>query len=96
MVVAKDILATYPPTAAPGLSGVSLISRTGPLKAESSLASEDDIGRIGRDIKEGSKTDFVAKVDNNADNLFIEDVSRLFAFFLRPVLLNVASGLRTF
>ena len=95
MVVAKDIHTTYPPTVPPalGISGAPLISRTGTLKAESSLGSEDDIGRlVGRDLKEGSKADFVAKADNNADNPFIEDVSHLLiTSFPEIALLNVAS-----
>lgn len=73
VTVAKDIHNTYPTTSGSAFSGGALISRAGTLKAESSLGSEDDIGRGGGGG--GAKTDFVAKVDNNADNLFMEDVS---------------------
>lgn len=67
VTVAKDIHTTYPVT--PNASfGAPLISRTGTLKAESSIGSEDDIGRSG---KEGGNA---AKTDNNADKVFIEDV----------------------
>lgn len=66
VTVAKDIHSTYPPSATIGLGG-PLITRSGTLKAESSLGSEDDISRM---TKEGSKD--VNK--DNADKLFIDDV----------------------
>jgi hypothetical protein len=74
MIVSKDIHSSHPP------SGIhagqpSTLARAGTLRADSSIGSEDDFGRIpGRD-KEASKSDFTAKADN-ADNVFIEDVSR--------------------
>lgn len=67
--MAKDIHTTYPPSATAGL-GAPLVTRSGTLKAETSIGSEDDIGRLS---KEGSKTDFASR-DNNADRVFIEDV----------------------
>lgn len=69
VTVAKDIHMTYPATNTVGL-GAPTITRSGTLKTESSVGSEDDIARITR---EGSKSDFAAK-DNNADKLFIEDI----------------------
>jgi hypothetical protein len=83
-VVAKDIHTTCPPILAPGLGGTPLLSRTGTLKAESSAGSEDDIGRMGRDVKDGSRSDFASKADNNADNLFVEDVSRFICSIFSP------------
>jgi hypothetical protein len=53
------------------------LSRTGTLKAESSFGSEDDAGRVVGP-KEGVKSDFVTKTDNNADKIFIEDVGAWF------------------
>ncbi|KAI0261594.1 spindle pole body interacting protein [Gloeopeniophorella convolvens] len=72
MIVSKDIHSSHPP---PGLpSGVPpLIMRTGTLKAESSIGSEDDIGRAPGREKEAQKSDFTARADN-ADNVFIEDI----------------------
>ncbi|KAF5380434.1 hypothetical protein D9615_004661 [Tricholomella constricta] len=69
VTVAKDIHTTYPVTATPSFVA-PLISRTGTLKAELSIGSEDDVGRVG-----GSqgKPDYL-KADNNADRLFIEDI----------------------
>jgi hypothetical protein len=43
--------------------GIPSIARSATFNTEASLGSE-----------EGAKADFVAKADNNADNLFIEDV----------------------
>ncbi|KAF8161054.1 mesa protein [Crassisporium funariophilum] len=68
VTVAKDIHTTCPATATVGLGG-PLITRSGTLKAESSIGSEDDIARIA---KEGSKAD--SGKDNNADKVFIEDI----------------------
>jgi len=75
VAVAKDIHMTYPATNTVGL-GAPTVTRSGTLKAESSVGSEDDIARITR---EGSKSDFAAK-DNNADKLFIEDVCSFHRF----------------
>ncbi len=52
----------------------SLITRTGTLKADASIGSEDDLGRISGREKEASRGDYTAKADS-ADNVFIEDVS---------------------
>jgi hypothetical protein len=68
VTVSKDIHTTYPATTTIGLAG-PLITRSGTLKAESSIGSEDDIARM---TKEGSKGDL--SKDNNADKLFIDDV----------------------
>jgi hypothetical protein len=75
VTVAKDIHITYPVSGNPAL-GPPLLTRTGTLKAESSFGSEDDAGRVVSG-KEGTKSDFVTKTDNNADKIFIEDVSLL-------------------
>jgi hypothetical protein len=48
--------------------------RAGTLRGESSIGSEDDLGRLPGREKEAQKSDFTAKADN-ADNVFIEDVS---------------------
>lgn len=77
VTVSKDIHTTYPAITTIGLAG-PLITRTGTLKAESSIGSEDDIARMA---KEGSKGDL--SKDNNADKLFIDDVSfTSFGFFV--------------
>ncbi len=67
VAVAKDIHSTYPPSSTMGLSA-TVLPRAGTLKAESSIGSEDDGGRGGKDKIDPSK-------DNNADKVFIEDVS---------------------
>jgi hypothetical protein len=72
VTVAKDIHITYPVSGNPTLGPP--LTRTGTLKAESSFGSEDDAGRMVGG-KEGAKSDFVTKADNNADKIFIEDVS---------------------
>ncbi|KAG6920236.1 hypothetical protein DXG01_005005 [Tephrocybe rancida] len=70
VTVAKDIHSTYPVTATPSL-GAPLLSRSGTLKAESSMTSEDsDAPRGG---PQGGRPDYT-KSDNNADRLFIEDI----------------------
>ncbi|KAG5723625.1 Protein mesA [Termitomyces sp. T112] len=71
ITVAKDIHTTYPVTATPSL-GTSVLSRSGTLKAEPSITSEDgDLPRVGSN--QGSRPDFF-KSDNNADKVFIEDI----------------------
>jgi hypothetical protein len=73
IVVSKDIHLSHPPSG--GQAGPpSTLTRNGTLKAEPSISSEDDLGRIPGREKEASKSDFTAKADN-ADNVFIEDVS---------------------
>ncbi|RDB24706.1 Protein mesA [Hypsizygus marmoreus] len=71
VTVAKDIHTTYPVTTNTAL-GAPIISRTGTLKAESSIGSEDDVGRVSG--KDGGRAEFTAKADNNADKIFIEDI----------------------
>ena len=72
MVVSKDIHSSHPPSGTQaGLA--STLARSGTLRAESSIGSEDDLGRLPGREKEASKSDFTAKADN-ADNVFIEDV----------------------
>lgn len=76
VVVHKDIHSSCPPTVPLLHSRPPLILRTGTLKAESSITSEDDLSRpSAKDTKDQpQKSEFVAKADN-PDNLFIEDVS---------------------
>ena len=64
VTISKDILTTYPPTPPAAGFGSASISRerAATLRTENSIGSEDGTGR------DASKTD-------NADNLFIEDVS---------------------
>jgi hypothetical protein len=71
--VSKDVHSSHPPS---GVQVVqpSTLTRNGTLKAESSIGSEDDLGRMPGREKETSKSDFTAKADS-ADNVFIEDVS---------------------
>jgi hypothetical protein len=82
VVISKDINVNCPPsasatggstTASGNVPTVNSIARSGPLKSEPSLGSEDDIGRVGKDATQ-SKNEFIAKADS-PDNLFIEDVS---------------------
>ncbi|KAG6813287.1 hypothetical protein H0H92_012442 [Tricholoma furcatifolium] len=71
VTVAKDIHATYPVTAIPSF-GAPLLTRSGTLRAESSMTSEDgEVQRTGS--SQGGRPDY-AKFDNNADKLFIEDI----------------------
>lgn len=87
VTVAKDIHVTYPVSGNPTL-GPALLTRTGTVKAESSFGSEDDAGRaVG--AKEGGKSEFVAKTDNNADKIFIEDVGVLCRFPLLYIYMYV-------
>ncbi|KAI0301650.1 spindle pole body interacting protein [Multifurca ochricompacta] len=72
MIVSRDMHSSHP------LSGVqagppSMITRTGTLKAESSIGSEDDLGRTPGRENQAQKSDIVAKADS-ADNVFIEDI----------------------
>jgi hypothetical protein len=73
MIVSKDIHLSHPPSGTQG-GPPSLIIRTGTLKAEASIGSEDDLGRISGRDKEAPRNDYTAKADS-ADNVFIEDVS---------------------
>ncbi|GLB37694.1 putative docking domain of Afi1 for Arf3 in vesicle trafficking [Lyophyllum shimeji] len=69
VTVAKDIHQTYPVTPTPSL-GAPLITRSGTLKAESSIGSEED----GRTSTQGGRPADYSKAENNADKLFIEDL----------------------
>lgn len=66
MTVAKDIHITCPVSPLVGFGGL-LVPRTGTVKAEAAIG-EDELGRKEKDAG------YVVKSDNNADNLFIEDV----------------------
>ena len=73
MLVSKDIHASHPPSGTHA-GPPSTLARNGTVRAESSIGSEDEFGRLPGREKESSKNDFTAKADN-ADNVFIEDVS---------------------
>ena len=81
MVVHKDIYNSHPASWAPSSS--QLIIRTGTLKAESSVGSEDEVVRV--QTKEGGlaqKPEFAGRPDN-ADNVFIDDVCTPIAVSIR-------------
>ena len=67
VAVSKDIHNTFPPSSTVGLSA-TVLPRVGTLKTELSLGSEEEVGRITKEKMDPSK-------DNNADKMFIEDVS---------------------
>lgn len=76
IVVSKDIHLNHP---ASWSSSNPLIMRTGTVKAEGSIGSEEEAVRVP--TKEGGSTqkpEFAGRPDS-ADNVFIEDVSSLFA-----------------
>jgi hypothetical protein len=90
MIVSKDIHSSHPP------SGIhagppSTLARAGTLKAESSIGSEDELGRLPGREKETQKSDFTAKADN-ADNVFIEDVSAQDGQWNPSVLMRLTSS----
>lgn len=66
MVVSKDISTTYPHSPPPTLAP-HLTSR-GALKAESSIGSEEEFGKLRTDHSSSSSK------SDNYDNLFMEDV----------------------
>lgn len=70
-MVAKDIHLTCPVSSITGLPA-PFITRAGTLKPESSVGSEEEIARLA---KEGKDSAFK---ENNADKIFIEDVSPFF------------------
>lgn len=72
--MSKDILTRNPQTTTAPLLN---LTRTGTLRAEGSLGSEDEMTRPSKDLGPDRRTDL--KTDN-ADNIFMDDVSR------RPVL----------
>ncbi len=74
IVVSKDIHLNHP---ASWSSSNPLIMRTGTVKAEGSIGSEEEAVRVP--TKEGGSTqkpEFAGRPDS-ADNVFIEDVSRI-------------------
>lgn len=75
MVVSKDIQVNHPPTA-PGAAPVQLVMRSGTLKAEGSLTSEEDFVRPSKDLTAAQKAEVLGKAET-IDNLFMEDVSVL-------------------
>ncbi len=78
MVISKDIHINYP--ASSGTLPGQLITRTGTLKAEGSVGSEEEMSvRPSRELNSAQKAEFVGKFDN-ADNIFMEDVSLTLAF----------------
>ena len=65
MVVSKDISTTYPYTPPPTV-GPQLANRTGALKAETSIGSEEEFGKL--------RSDYSSSKSDNYDNSFMEDV----------------------
>jgi hypothetical protein len=77
ITVARDILSTYPPTPL-ALSAHSLVVRSGTLKSETSVASEEELGRMpAPSAVPPTRAEASGRADST-DNLFIEDVSCLF------------------
>ncbi|THG96630.1 hypothetical protein EW026_g5228 [Hermanssonia centrifuga] len=75
MVISKDILITYPVSTGP--PPAQLVIRTGTLKAEGSIGSEEEMTvRPSRDLNPVQKAEFVGKADT-ADNIFMEDVNSI-------------------
>ena len=71
MVVHKDIHSSWPVTNTPAPLGGGLM-RTGTMKVEGSVASEEDTGRVpGQPINQGGRNE--GKADT-IDNVFMEDV----------------------
>lgn len=66
MVVSKDISTSYPYSPPPTLAP-QLTNRTGTLKAESSIGSEEEFGKL--------RSDYTSSKTDNYDNTFMEDVS---------------------
>lgn len=76
VLVHKDIHARWPASAAPAIGATPLVARSGTIKIEVALPPDEDAARssVPKDSKDAStKADFAPKNDN-ADNLFIEDV----------------------
>ncbi|KAH9855323.1 spindle pole body interacting protein [Lenzites betulinus] len=70
MVVSKDIHLNHP---ASWSSSNPLMIRTGTLKAESSVGSEEDAVRLQKEGGSTQKPEFAGRPDS-ADNMFVEDV----------------------
>ncbi|KAI0078370.1 spindle pole body interacting protein [Panus rudis PR-1116 ss-1] len=75
MVVSKDIHLNYPASTGPP----PLITRTGTLKTEASLGSEEDMVRPSKDLNVAERKVEVIKGDN-PDNLFMEDITSAISF----------------
>jgi hypothetical protein len=71
MIISKDIHQNYP--AGLPVNPVQLIVRSGTLKAESSVGSEEEMSRPSKDLNPVQKAEFVGKAET-ADNIFMEDV----------------------
>lgn len=63
MVVSKDISITYPYSPPPTLTP---LTNRGALKAESSIGSEEEFGKL--------RSDHSSSKSENYDNMFMEDV----------------------
>lgn len=73
MVISKDIHTNYP--AIGNNPAGQLLTRTGTLKAESSVGSEEEMAvRPSKELSSVQKAEFIGKFDN-ADNMFMDDVS---------------------
>jgi hypothetical protein len=86
MVVSRDIHINFPPSTY-GSGGNPLITRSGSLKTENSIGTEDDQGRWPKENSE-----FVVRADNY-DNMFMEDVRHI-RYLLFPTNWNKRSYLR--
>ncbi|KAJ6594580.1 stabilization of polarity axis-domain-containing protein [Mycena capillaripes] len=87
VTVARDIHSTYPVSAGMPL-GVPSIVRSTTFNTETSLGSEEDIVRAAN-AKDGGRADFAVKADNNADNLFIEDIKSAIEYHYGESLVRV-------
>ncbi|KAJ7122034.1 stabilization of polarity axis-domain-containing protein [Mycena crocata] len=87
VTVARDIHSTYPISTGMPL-GIPTMVRSATFSTETSLGSEEDMVRAGN-AKDGAKADFVAKADNNADNLFIEDIKSAIEYHYGESLVRV-------
>jgi hypothetical protein len=74
MVVSKDIHVNHPPIA-PGVPPVQLVIRSGTLKAEGSIGTEEESGvRPSKELNAVQKAEFLGKAETT-DNIFMDDVS---------------------
>lgn len=74
MVISKDIHTNH--AVSPTANPIQLIMRSGTLKAEGSVGSEEEMARPSKELGPVQKTEYLNKVDT-ADNIFMEDVSHL-------------------
>ncbi|KAF9653529.1 spindle pole body interacting protein [Thelephora ganbajun] len=79
MVVSKDISTTHPYTPPPTLAP-QLGSRTGALKAESSIGSEEEFGKL--------RSDHSSSKSDNYDNMFMEDIISAISFHFGETLVR--------